>query len=200
MKYAVVVAMVVLFAPEVFAGDEEYKLGPDSMRHEGVPKGTVTKSVWHSKVFPDTVRDYYLYVPAQYNEKTPACVMVFQDGHAYVSETGEFRVPVVFDNLIHKGEMPVTIGIFIDPGHLGSDSPGNRWQASNRSFEYDSLSDQYGNWWLANQEIVAALKFRGYDYKFIGGAGTHGGKHGGAILPDSLRWLWHEREPKLNPK
>ena len=64
--------------------------------------------------------------------------MVFQDGHAYVSETGEFRVPVVFDNLIHKGEMPVTIGIFIDPGHLGSDSPGNRWQASNRSFEYDN--------------------------------------------------------------
>ena len=93
------------------------------MRHEGVPKGTVTKSEWHSKVFPGTVRDYWVYVPAQYDGKKPACVMVFQDGHAYVSETGEFRVPVVFDNLIHKGEMPVTIGIFINPGHLGERPP-----------------------------------------------------------------------------
>ena len=270
----------------IHTGNEDYKLGPDSMRHEGVPKGSVTRSVWHSKIYLDTVRDYYIYVPAQYDEKTPACVMVFQDGHTYVSETGEFRVPVVFDNLIHKGEMPVTIGIFIDPGHLGSDSPGNRWQASNRSFEYDNLSDQYarflleeilpevgkrykltddpeqraicgissggicaftvawqrpdafrkvlshvgsftnirgghvypslirscsvrplrvflqdgsndldnqyGNWWLANQEMAAALKFRGYDHKFVSGTGTHGGTHGGAILPDSLRWLWRE--------
>ena len=57
MKYAVACAMVLLFASQVLAGDEEYKLGPDSMRHEGVPKGSVTKSVWHSKIYPDTVRD-----------------------------------------------------------------------------------------------------------------------------------------------
>ena len=125
MKHAVVCAMVLLFASQVLAGDEEYKLGPDSMRHEGVPKGTVTKGVWHSKVFPGTVRDYWVYVPAQYDGKTPACVMVFQDGAGYVGEAGEFRVPVVFDNLIHKGEMPVTIGIFINPGHLGTEPPKN---------------------------------------------------------------------------
>ncbi len=292
MRRVVVVAMTLLFASQVLADDEDYKLGPDSTRHEGVPKGTVTKDVWHSKVFPGTVRDYWGYVPAQYDGKTPACVMVFQDGHAYVSETGDFRVPVVFDNLIHKGEMPVTIGIFINPGHKGSEPPKNSWVASNRSFEYDTISDQYarflleeilpevgkkykltddpercaicgissggicaftvawqrpdafrkvlshvgsftnirgghvypslirstpnkpirvflqdgsndldnkyGNWWLANQEMAAALKFKQYDYKFVGGTGQHGGKHGGAILPDSLRWLWREYGPKPN--
>ncbi len=99
---------VSLLAATAAAGDEDYKLGPDSMRQEGVPRGTVTKGVWHSKVFPGTVRDYWIYVPAQYDGKEPACVMVFQDGQAYVKEDGDFRVPVVFDNLIHKGEMPVT--------------------------------------------------------------------------------------------
>ena len=78
MRCAVVVVMLMLFAPQVFAGDEEYKLGPDSMRQEGVPTGTVSKDVWRSKVFPGTVRDYWVYVPAQYDGKKPACVMVFQ--------------------------------------------------------------------------------------------------------------------------
>ena len=266
MRFSIAATLIVCFAPYVFAGDEEYKLGSDSMRHEGVPKGSVTKSVWHSKVFPGTVRDYWVYVPAQYDGKKPACVMVFQDGQTYVDEKGDFRVPVVFDNLIHKGEMPVTIGIFINPGHLGEEPPKDPWKASNRSFEYDTLSDQYarflleeilpevgkrykltedpeyraicgissggicaftvawqrpdafhkvlshvgsftnirgghvypslirstsvkpirvflqdgsndldnqhGNWWLANQEMAAALKFKQYDYKFVGGTGS----------------------------
>ena len=38
------------------------------------------------------------------------------------------------------------------------------------------------------------------DYKFMGGTGKHTGKHGGAILPDSLRWLWSVPEPKAAPK
>jgi enterochelin esterase family protein len=52
------------------------------------------------------------------------------------------------------------------------------------------LDNQHGNWWLANLEMEAALKFAKYDYQFVGGEGGHNGKHGGAILPDSLRWLW----------
>jgi enterochelin esterase family protein len=62
------------------------------------------------------------------------------------------------------------------------------------------LDNERGNWWLANQEMAAALKFRGYDYKFVGGTGTHSGKHGGAILPDSLRWLWRDVELYRHPK
>ncbi len=279
------IVIVTIAVTTISVAEENYSLGPDSQRQEGVPRGTVTKHEWKSNVFPGTVREYYVYVPAQYDDKTPAAVMVFQDGHAYVKEDGEERAPIVFDNLIRKKEMPVIIGIFINPGQNGDKLPDNPWQGNNRSFEYDTLSDQYakflleeilpevgkqykltddpkmraicgmssggicsftvawqrpeafgkvlsqigsftnirgghvypalirktkpvkpirvflqdgsgdldnehGNWPLANQEMALALKFAGYDYKFEYGTGAHNGKHGGAILPDSLRWLW----------
>ena len=56
------------------------------------------------------------------------------------------------------------------------------------------LDNQHGNWPLANQQMAAALKFKNYDYEFVMGDGAHTGKHGGAILPDSLRWLWREKK------
>jgi enterochelin esterase-like enzyme len=270
----------------------EYSLGPDSARREGVPAGTVTKHEWRSTIFPKTLREYYVYVPAQYDPmgSDPAALMVFQDGHAYVGETGQMRTTIVFDNLIAAGEMPVTIGVFVNPGWFTdtlTDAQG--WKApegvgSNRSVEYDSVSSSYaefldkeilaevaksyritadpsrraicgmssggicaftaawerpdlfgmvlshigsftnirggyvypslirkterkpirvflqdgshdldnehGNWPLANQDMAAALKFAGYDHEFVFGEGAHNGNHGGAILPDSLRWLW----------
>ncbi len=275
------------------AGDEQYELGEDSMRHEGVPRGTVTNHVWKSKVFPGSIRHYSVYVPEQYDADTPTAVMVFQDGHTYLDEKGQFRVPVVFDNLIHKGELPPIIGIFIDPGYLQEELPKKRgWQPrpQNRSFEYDTLSDQYsrflleeilpevgknynltkdpeqraicgissggicawtvawerpdefrkvlshvgsftnirgghvyhalirktepkpirvflqdgsgdldnqhGNWPLANQQMAKSLAFAKYDHKFVYGEGGHNGIHGGAILPDSLRWLWRPADEK----
>ena len=64
----------------------------------------------------------------------------------------------------------------------------------------NDLDNQYGNWWLANLEMDSALKFKQYDYKFVGGTGGHSGKHGGAILPDSLRWLWRAAQPKADAK
>lgn len=111
---------------------EVYRTDPDSVEQAGVPKGVVTKQpVWNSKVFDGTHRDWWIYVPAQYKAENPACVMVFQDGGGYVGYT-----PRVLDNLIAKGDMPATIGVFINPGAF---SDGR----SNRSFEYDTLSDQY---------------------------------------------------------
>lgn len=96
---------------------DDYKLGPDSLKQPGVPEGKVTQMpAWKSDIFPGTVRDWWIYVPAQYNEKKPACVMIFQDGIWYQDPKGAFRAPAVFDNLIHKKEMPVTIGIFLNPG------------------------------------------------------------------------------------
>ncbi|MBT7537654.1 MAG: esterase family protein, partial [Verrucomicrobia bacterium] len=50
----------------------------------------------------------------------------------------------------------------------------------------------HGHWPLANQEMAAALQFKGYEYQFIIGEGSHSGQHGGAILPDTLRWLWED--------
>lgn len=264
------------------------QLGADSLPQPGIPAGKITTGQFRSQLFPDTVREYSVYVPAAFDGTQPACLMVFQDGHAYADPNGQFRVPTVFDNLIHRGEMPATVAIFVNPGHSGAPLPANRWSASNRSFEYDTLSDQYarflqqeliphvqqelqlnlstdpedralcgissggicaftaawehpewfrkvlshvgsftnirgghnyeallrktekrplrvflqagendldnehGNWWLANQQLQRALQFRGYDHRFVGGQGGHNGRHGGAILPDSLRWLWRD--------
>ncbi|WP_286178463.1 hypothetical protein [Stieleria mannarensis] len=88
----------------------KYEHGPDSQPNDAVPHGTVTQHVWpESKVFPGTKRRYSIYVPAQYDGKTPAALMVFQDGHTFEGTRGDYRVPVVFDNLIAKGDMPATI-------------------------------------------------------------------------------------------
>ncbi len=91
-------------------------------------------------MFPGTERDYWVYVPKQYDGSKPACVMVFQDGGNYVDAKKDFRVPIVFDNLIHKKEMPVTVGIFINPGVIPAATNRAKSPRQNRSFEYDSLS------------------------------------------------------------
>src|SRR3954466_6659732 len=81
---------------------DNYVLGPESKEQEGVPKGEVTKYTWESKVFAGTTRDYWVYVPKQYDPKQPACVMVFQDGFNYQNPTGAWHATTVMDNLIHK--------------------------------------------------------------------------------------------------
>jgi len=122
----------------------------DSQRQEGVPVGKVTRHEHRSKIFDGTLRQYYLYVPAQYKTSEPAAVMVFQDGHAYVDDKGQARATIVLDNLIHRGEIPVTIGIFINPGVYDKRidgrqnwSTGKKTKSSNRSVEYDSLNEAY---------------------------------------------------------
>lgn len=267
--------------------ESPYRHGPDSMRNESVPRGTVTQHKWlDSKIYPGTRRHYSVYVPAQYDGSEPAALMVFQDGHAFDGAQGDYRVPVVFDNLIAQGDMPVTIAVMIDPGHTGELPAERGWRPrpANRSVEYDTVSGEYaefllseilpevgkqyritenpelravcgnssggicafsvawhrpdsfrkvlshigsfvdirgghhypptirksdrkpirvflqdgendldnrfGNWPLANRQMAKALAFKDYDHKLVFGTGGHDGKHGGAIFPDSLRWLW----------
>ena len=130
-----------------------YPLGPDSIPQEGVPGGTVSEHEWlKSEVFPGTKRRYSVYVPQQYDGNEPAALMVFQDGHEYVNRDGLYRATVVMDNLIAKGEMPVTIGVFIDPGHKLEQLPEQRgWEphAENRRFEYDTLSGDYAQFLIS---------------------------------------------------
>ena len=133
----------------------DYPFTADSERQDAVPIGKVSKHIHESKIFEGTKREYHVYVPAQYKADTPACVMIFQDGHAYLKEDGDVRATIVFDNLIHKGEMPVTIGIFVNPGHRDDEFPENRWRANNRSYEYDSLGDQYARFLL--EELLPAV-------------------------------------------
>jgi enterochelin esterase family protein len=142
-------------AQQKVSPDDQYKkLTPDSEEHPGVPKGTVAEFEWNnSKVFPGTVRKYSVYVPKQYDAAKPACVFVCQDGVMY-------KAPTVFDNLIAKREMPVTVGIFIQPGDFPlkpGEKPRKRADGrpaprANRSKEYDTLGADYARFLL--EEIL----------------------------------------------
>src|SRR5258708_38809376 len=110
------VGSVVLAGLGAFGADD-YVLGSDSQFKPGVPHGRVERFQFtNSVVFPGTIRDGGVYVPARYDAAKPAALMVFQDGIGYMVTNGSWRVPVVFDNLIAAGEMPVTIAIFLNPG------------------------------------------------------------------------------------
>jgi gluconolactonase len=265
----------------------EYPLGADSKPQEGVPRGRWVEGQFRAgddSLFPGTTRPYALYVPAQYDRKSPAAVMVFQDGKG-MADT--WRVGPVFDNLIHRKELPVILGVFVAPGVVPPLST-NELARFNRSFEYDSLGDRYarfltaeflpfverthevrfttepagraiagassggiaafnaaweqpgafsrvfctigtfvglrggnafpvlvrktepkalriflqdgssdldiygGNWWIANQDMLSALEFAGYEVNHAWGDGGHDGKHGAAVFPEAMRWLWRD--------
>ncbi|MDG2128322.1 MAG: alpha/beta hydrolase-fold protein [Fuerstiella sp.] len=130
---------------------------PERVVQPGVPQGTVTSGQFSdSQVFPSTQRDYSVYVPAQYNADEPASLMVFMDGRGYANPKGAFRVPIVFDNLIHQKAMPVTIAVFVNPGTIAATVPEAQ-SRSNRSFEYDSLGDRYANF-LTGEFLPVALQ------------------------------------------
>ncbi len=140
--------IVSLITFPVMAADN-YPPGPDSKPQPGVPKGDVLKfTLEDSKFFPGTRHDYWVYVPAEYSPDHPACVYVGQDGIG-------FGAPTVFDNLIYKKEMPVTIGIFVKPGVLAA-ADTNALDRFNRSYEYDGLGDNYARFLL--EEILPAVE------------------------------------------
>lgn len=264
-------------------GQEQYEAHPDSLVKEGVPQGKVIGPFAHaSAIYPGTQRQYHLYVPAQYDAKVPACLMIVQDG---IGRANEWKLPTVMDNLIADKSMPVTIGLFVDPGVVPAKLE-NAQPRFNRSFEYDGLGDRYarflieemiplvkkeysisddpndrclagassggicalnaawerpdqfrrvlstigtfvglrgadelstlvrktepkplriflqdgdkdlniyaGDWWVANLQMLSALKYSGYEVHHVWGQGGHNGKHGAAIMPDALRWLWKD--------
>jgi len=140
MKSFLVLIFSVLTVP-VLAVDD-YVPGPDSKPQEGVPKGIVQKfTMANSKIFPGTSRDYWVYVPAGYTPDKPACVYIGQDKM-------RFNEDVVFDNLIHKKEMPMTIGIFVAPGVVKAADTNAALDRFNRSYEYDGLGDNYARFLL----------------------------------------------------
>src|SRR5258706_13785548 len=123
----------------------------DSLPQPGVPQGEVTHHTWTSKVFPGTIRDYWVYVPKQYDASKPAGVVVCQDGGGFHERNSGLRLPVVLDNLIAKKEVPVTIAIMINPGVVPATN-SNALPRYNRSYEYDNLSDEYARFLL--EEIL----------------------------------------------
>jgi gluconolactonase len=271
---------------------EDYTLGPDSQPQSGVARGAITKYALNpGKFYPGTPHSYSVYVPAKYNAAKPAPFMIFLDGGGFAGNG--MRVPVVFDNLIARGELPPLIGIFIDPGVLPVLS-GDAQNRYNRIFEYDNISGRYaqflseelipevgkkynlskdpndrgiggsstgavgafvaawnrpdqfrrvlsfigtfvdmkgadkfpalirktepkpirifmqdgrkdhvipnqpwgtfyaGSWPINNQVMYEAFQSAGYDVKYLLGDEGHNGKHGSAIMPEALRWLWRD--------
>jgi len=128
-----------------------FPLTPDSFKHPGVPAGRVEKYTFNtSRIFPGTVRDYWVYVPAQYRPVRAACVLVVQDGRDHLF-SGRWNLAVVLDNLIHQKAMPVTIGVFISPGKIPAGKAGDAVR-DNRSLEYDTPGDRYARFVL--EEIL----------------------------------------------
>jgi enterochelin esterase-like enzyme len=131
-----------------------YAHGPDSVVQQGVPAGETIEFDWRdSNAYPGTSRKFWVHVPAQYDPAKPAALMVFQDGQWYLDPEGEVRGGIVLDNLIHHGDIPVTIGLFVDPGVFeGADDP------KNRNVEYDAFDARYVNFLLG--EIIPEVMER----------------------------------------
>ena len=277
MKY--LLSFLLLMGAVVSAQEESYPVHPDTEKRDGVPAGEIRRGIFKdSAIFPGTTRDYAVYVPAQYDGKKPAALMVFQDGISYLK-----IVPIAFDNLIHAGDMPITIGLFVNPGVV-PELDESSLARYNRSFEYDATDDRYarflleemipvalgelnitkdpnlrslcgsssggiaafvaawnrpdqfrriyatvgtfvglrggnelpvlvrktepkplriflqdgrndldiycGSWWVANQDMLSSLTWAGYEVNHEWGEGGHNRKHGNAIFPDVMRWLW----------
>jgi enterochelin esterase family protein len=131
-----------------FTTPVRYAYGPDSRRQPGVPGGTLVEGeLRSSQTFPGIKHRWWLHVPAQYEPGDEAAVMVFQDGRMYLDPDGEIRAGIVLDNLIARGEMPVTIGVFVDPGEPG-----------NRNVEYDAADGAYATFLLT--ELLPAVQER----------------------------------------
>ncbi|HWE35797.1 MAG TPA: SMP-30/gluconolactonase/LRE family protein [Isosphaeraceae bacterium] len=150
-----------------------------------VPKGEVQKySFENSKVFPGTVRDYWIYVPKSYDPAQPACLYVNQDGIQY-------KAPAVFDELIAKKEMPVTIGVFVTPGRVKAPD-GEALDRFNRSYEYDGLGDNYARFLidelLPEVETKKTADGRPIHLSKDGNDRAIGGASSGAICAFNAAW------------
>lgn len=304
MKWNHYLLVISILAPSpvfVFAQDRmtpqpqvRYELRKDSLPQDDTPAGKLEGPfLHHSQIIADTVRQYWVFVPAQYDPAQPANVFVFQDGARAINPKGVIRAPEVLENLIAKKQIPVTIGIFITPGQRGSEFPDSigTGNPNNRDREYDVLTDAYArmlveeilpavgekynltddpkkrviggsssggicaftvawempdqfanvisfigsftdihgghvypelikkaetkpirvilqdgvndlrspnnldrDWHLQNRKMVAALTEKGYDFAYIFGEGGHSDDHGGAILPEMLRWIWRDAD------
>ena len=141
MNHPLLLPMLLLFASPLAAQD--YALGPDSQEQAGVPKGAVQEFSWkESKVYPGTERQCWIYLPPGHDASKEYPLIVFCDGGGAVNPKGQFRVPIVLDNLAHKGEIPAMVALFINPGTVPGAGPGLKAR-STRSYEYDTPDGVY---------------------------------------------------------
>ncbi len=170
--------------------DSQYRLGPDSLPQEGVPKGEIRGPfTLPSKVYPGTQHTYWVYVPAQYDPAVPASLMVFNDGQAFKNPDGDMRAQNVMDNLIYRREIPVMLAVFINPGRTPEqpEPTALEWgdHTTNRPTEYNTPDDKYAR--VITEELMPALE---KDYNITKDPDQHGigGSSSGAIAAFTVAW------------
>jgi enterochelin esterase-like enzyme len=142
-----------------FGGSNDLPVfGPLAYLESGVPSGTLSQPLLHtSKIYDGLETTYWTYIPAQYDPKVPAALMVVQDGQYYIDRDGNLPFLNVLDNLIAQKKIPVIICVLISPGKI-SGAPGtptyafakaygDKWhrqlEDAMRSTLYDTVSDRY---------------------------------------------------------
>jgi gluconolactonase len=183
---AVTALLLLASAPVSRAEPDAYVPGPDSKPQPGVPRGErIPFDFSQSKVFPGTTRHVTVYVPRQYDPAKPACVYVDQDGV-------QFDAPVVLDNLIARGEVPVIVGVFVTPGVVNALNPATGLNRYNRSLEYDGLGEAYSR--LLLDEVLPEVEKkvtadgRPIHLSHSGNDRAIGGSSSGAIAAFTAAW------------
>jgi enterochelin esterase family protein len=166
----------------------------------GVPSGRLSDKIIHtSKIYDGMQSEYWIYVPAQYDPKTPAALMVFQDGSGYTDRNGNVPILNVIDNLIAQKKIPVMICVFINPGDI-TNAPGTptysfvkahseRWHRTlkdaMRSTLYDTVSDRYAR--FLRDEILADVGAK-YNLRKDGYSHAISGLSSGGICSFNAAW------------
>ena len=166
----------------------DYPLTADSLVQPGVAQGRLEGPFeFHAAAFPGTVRRYWVYVPAGYDPAEPPNLLVFQDGQRATNPGGALRVPTVLDNLIARGEIPPTLGVFVTPGNLSEHYPDNLGMSNpdHRAPEYDALDDTYVR--MLTEELLPEVARR---WRFAEAPERRaiGGTSSGAIAAFTAAW------------
>lgn len=163
-----------LSAASANAMQDEYPVPAEGEVQDGVPQGKIEGPFeFRSSIFAGTVREYWVYVPAQYDPAKPPCLMIVQDG---LGMAQNWRLPTILDNMIHAGEVPVQLGIFVGHGSVPA-SHENAQPRFNRSFEYDGLGDRYARFLIDEllPEVAKTWKFSNNpDDRCLAGASSGG--------------------------
>jgi enterochelin esterase-like enzyme len=179
--------------------------GALSYLQAGVPSGTLSEKIVHtSKIYDGMKAEYWIYVPAQYDARTPVALMVFQDGQWYTDREGNNPALNVIDNLIAQKKIPVMICVFISPGDIEG-SPGTptydfvkayseKWKRtlkdSMRSTEYDTVSDRYVRY--LRDEVLADVTAK-YNIRKDGYSRAITGLSSGGISSFNAAWQMPEQ-------
>jgi Putative esterase len=193
MRFAALGLALALLAGPALAAEPrkpgEYPPTADSLPQPGVPKGKLIGPLeFRSKAIPDTVRRYWIYVPVKYDANNPPNLLVFQDGQRAINPQGPLNIPVVLDNLIAKGDIPPTLGVFITPGNTGTEHyPDNlgTGNPNHRAPEYDALSDAYAR--MLIDELLPEVA-RSYKFSDDPRKRAIGGTSSGAICAWTVAW------------